>query len=967
MPGALLLIARQPTSSAKRLGGWLALEACLALIVAPALRAQSSAVDGVIQGVVVDARGLPSPNASIEVVNASISLRRRTLTDELGLFRFPLLPLGIYSIEVRAPGFARVERIGIRLGAGATVTTDFSLAVANIQQTIAVERGAPVLEGARADLGTNIGAGSVRGLPLVSRNNLNFVLLQPGVSGHGNPQFGVPEKVNTSGFTNRVNYQLDGSNNTESDRSGARLMTISNTWVDEVQQADGFPAEIGNTTGTVYNAVTRSGSNDLHAELAYLMRRTDFASRSPLLRDSEDDPDANMDNPYGNAAFPVLRDRLFVFVGYEWLERDLPQPLTVDPAVLSLLHLPASYEHPIPKEQSNHFLIGRADWNWNDRNRVFFRYTGYTNNSPYSGTTSSLQVLSQTYTLEDQAPALAAQWIASLGPGLTSELRFQTPSRTTRDRGSKASGRGPSYVIPGVISFGGSDSLGYRFSEKTPEVAGNLSYDKGAHAIKAGFSIRYVLDNNTYPAYAQYSFATVEDYLSARNGVDRKSYQNYKQTFGRPTIGYDSLFLGMYVEDRWRIRHDLTLSAGLRWDLYRVPGGSNDAAFAWSRQFRTSIDNYGPRLGLAWSPNGSQRSVVRLNGGIFYDPPQTDLYRRALQDNGRPRFFTLATGPDSGFAPDFPGVLRTPPPNYGQTTLDVTTVDPHFHPLRAIEWSAQVSRQLTENTYLALTYSGVAGTALPVYRNINVVPSGATLADGRPIYGSARVYPQFNNILSAEAVGNSSYNAFTATLRRRIASYGEYSLSYTWSHAIDDAPEQTVLDSLDLLPEDPSTRARDRGDSLTDRRHALTAYGVFEPRFRMVPGFAARLANHNRFSFILTASSGDTLNLGSNRVLNGDASIQAPLQRPLFVGRNTLRAPALLETNIRYGRILPIWERLGTELFVECSNLFNRYNFTGLDTIAKVDQSGRIVTNAPMTATSALEARTFQIGVKWSY
>jgi hypothetical protein len=536
-----------------------------------------------------------------------------------------------------------------------------------------------------------------------------------------------------------------------------------------------------------------------------------------------------------------------------------------------------------------------------------------------------------------------------------------------RNRASSASGRGPSYVIPGVISFGGSEALGYRFNGKTPEVAGNLSYDKGAHALKAGFSLRYVLDNNTYPAYARYTFATVEDYLSALNGVDRKSYQNFTQTFGRPTIGYDSMFLGLYVEDRWRLGRDLTLSTGLRWDLYRVPGGNNDAAFSWSRQFRTAIDNYGPRLGVAWSPNGSQKTVVRLNGGIFYDPPQTDLYRRALQDDGRPRFFTLSTGPDSGFAPDFPGVLLTPPPNYGQTALDITTVDPHFRPLRATEWSAQMSRQVAENTYLALTYSGVAGTAIPVYRNINVVFSGATLADGRPIYGSARVSPQFNNILSAESVGTSSYQAFTATLRRRIASYGEYSISYTWSHAIDDAPEQNVLDSLDLSPSDSSNRARDRGDSLTDRRHAVTAYGVFEPRFRMAPGLASRLANHNRFSFVITASSGDALNPGSNRVLNGDQSIQATLQRPLFVGRNTLRAPALAQINIRYGRKLPVWERLETELFMECSNLFNRSNITGLDTISMVDQSGRIVANAPMTPTSALESRTFQIGVRWAY
>jgi hypothetical protein len=947
---------------------WLSLAACLALGGLPAAQAQSSALDGVIQGVVLDARGLPSPNAAVEVVNAATSLRRRALTDELGLFRFPLLPVGEYSVEVRATGFAQVEKAGIRLNAGAVVTADFELTVASIQQTIAVERGAPVLESARSDLGTNIGAAAIQGLPLVSRNNLNFVLLQPGASGHDNPQFGVPSKVNTSGLTNRVSYELDGSNNTESDLSGSRLMTISNTWVEEVQQSgSGTLAEFGNTAGTVYNAITRSGSNDLHAEIAYLMRRTDFTARSSLLRDTENAPDANMNNPYGNAGFPIIHDRLFVFAGYEWVQRDLPQDLTVDPAVLSQLGLPASDEKPIPHAQSNRFVMARADWQWNDRNRAFIRYTGYADDAPYSGAASSLQVVTQTYTQQDRAPALAAQWISSLGPGLTAEIRFQTPARTVQDLYAKTSLRGPAYVIPGVISFGGSESLGYRFNEKDPEVAGNLAYSKGRHALKAGFSLRYALDDNTDAAYAQYTFATVDDYLAARSGANPKSYQNYTQTFGRPTTGYDSLFLGLYVEDSWRVRQNLTVSAGLRWDLYRVPEGSSDAAFAWSQQFRTAMLNYAPRLGLAWSPGRSRRTVIRLNGGIFYDPPQTDLYRRALQDDGRPRFFTLTTGPDSGFAPSFPGVVRTPPPGYGDAALDITTVDPNFRPLRAAEWSAQISRQLAENTYLALTYSGVAATALPVYRNINVVPSGETLADGRPIYGSARVWPQFNNILSAESVGNSSYNAFTATLRRRIASYGEYSMSYTWSHAIDDAPEQNVLDSLDLLPSDPSDRERDRGNSPTDRRHALTAYGVFEPHFRMAPGLAARLANHNRFSFILTASSGDALNLGSNRVLNGDASIPAALQRPLFVGRDSLRAPALVQANVRYGRVVPVWEHLEAELFFECSNLFNHTNITGLDTIAQVAPSGRIVAGAPLTATSALESRTLQIGVRWSY
>lgn len=75
----------------------------------------------------------------------------------------------------------------------------------------------------------------------------------------------------------------------------------------------------------------------------------------------------------------------------------------------------------------------------------------------------------------------------------------------------------------------------------------------------------------------------------------------------------------------------------------------------------------------------------------------------------------------------------------------------------------------------------------------------------------------------------------------------------------------------------------------------------------------------------------------------------------------------MVQANIRYGRAFPVWERLEAELFVECSNVFNRTNINGQDTIAKVDQAGHILTNPAMAATSALESRTFQIGLKWSY
>src|SRR5207237_8473695 len=97
-------------------------------------------------------------------------------------------------------------------------------------------------------------------------------------------ELAVPRKINAHGVNGRINYQPDGSNNTESDRASIRLIPISDTYVAEVQQvSNGFAPEFGNTVGTVFNTITKSGVNDLHGEGSYLFRRPDMIARRKLL------------------------------------------------------------------------------------------------------------------------------------------------------------------------------------------------------------------------------------------------------------------------------------------------------------------------------------------------------------------------------------------------------------------------------------------------------------------------------------------------------------------------------------------------------------------------------------------------------------------------------------------------------------------------------------------------------------
>jgi hypothetical protein len=268
---------------------------------------------------------------------------------------------------------------------------------------------------------------------------------------------------------------------------------------------------------------------------------------------------------------------------------------------------------------------------------------------------------------------------------------------------------------------------------------------------------------------------------------------------------------------------------------------------------------------------------------------------------------------------------------------------------------------------LTASYLYTAGNKLPVYLSINAVPSGSFLADGRPIFGTAHVFPTFGNIVSASSVGHSTYNGANLTLRKVMSRGLEMYATYTWSHAIDNAPEQNNIDSGAYLPADSTNLRRERGDSLTDKRHVFNLTSVLAPEFKLANHTGNYLANHNQLSVAVVASTGDDFNLGSNRVLNGDPATGSAYQRPLFIGRNTVRAPNQMEMNARYSRFFPIKERTRLEFIAESTNITNRLNVIGMNTTATVDTLGNITTPATLAPTGVRDQRLLQLGLRLNW
>ena len=931
---------------------------------------QASAINGEITGTVMDPSGSAVAGATVQITNTATGFMQNQKTLESGLYRFTLVPLGTYELEVQAQGFGAYRQTGIGVSAGVASTVNVALEVGPTATQVTVAADALITDPSRSDLGSTLTHNTVANLPLVSRNPYNFILFQPNVSGRANTEFGVPRKINANGFNGRINYQLDGSNNTESDRAGIRLIPISETYVNEVQQvSNGFAPEFGNTVGTVYNTITNSGSNEYHGDAGYIFRRTPFSARPKLLAASAPTPEVNVDSIAGDAGGRVIRDRLFFFGSFEHVKRDLPMPVTVSSATIAQLGLPASYADAVPFSQSVYFYMGRADWMLNRNNRLMLRYNHHANDSPYNNSTiGGLFLVSQSYNFIDRSHVGAAQLISTFSPRVLNELRIQVGTRSQSQNRFSASGTGPAITVSGVANFGGPTGAGFVYTETTPEMADNFSVSSGPHAFKAGFSTKWIRDEQVAATFAQYTFPSIAAYTAAVNGTNPTSYTTFQQTLGNPVIDYNSLFAGFFAQDAWKPIRNLTVTYGVRYDVYRPPDANQNAPFAFSQSFRTDKNNFAPRLGIAWGLGQQLKTVVRASTGIFYDPPATDQYRLALLQTGLPAFFNITVQPSQPFAPAFPAVLSSIPAGFSLGIQTIDTVSPDFATLYSYNANVSITRELGRDFAATASYLYTKGTHLPVYRNINLVPTGQLLADGRPIFNTTmRVYPGFGSILSAESVGNSNYNGLNLTLEKRLANGYSFYATYTWSHAIDDAPEWNNIDSSAAYLSDPSNRRRDRANSLTDKRHVFNMTGVFQPTFRASNKAANYLINHNQLSITMQAASGDLFNIGSNRILNSDSSEPPAYQRPLFVGRNTLPAKAVFELNARYSRFFPITERYRAEFLAETTNITNTLNVTGVNSTAQVDANGNIVTPASGAATGARDQRLIQLGVRFHF
>ncbi len=487
--------------------------------------------------------------------------------------------------------------------------------------------------------------------------------------------------------------------------------------------------------------------------------------------------------------------------------------------------------------------------------------------------------------------------------------------------------------------------------------------------------------------------------------ISARGYTFYTAAFGDPVIEYKSYFYNLFAQDDWKVTPKLKLSYGLRYDLYKIPEANSQSPFDASKKFKVDKNNFAPRLGLVYSLRDSASSrptIIRASAGVYYDPPAIDVYRRALQNNGAPVYFNFTFAPTAAGAPNFPNNLASLPSGTTLPIQSIDTVSPDFKNLYAMHTNFQIEQALTNDISVTAGYIHSSGRHLPVYANVNCLPVGTTLTDGRPLYGTVvvtnpttgaatrtactnKVDTRFHNILMAQSVGNSNYNAATFQLNKRFSQGYQFSVNYTLSKSTDDAPEQNLVAASTLAQSDPSNRERERGFSLADQRHTFITSFVGRPAFNIENRVLRSLINGNQFGVILTANSGERYNIVSAVDLNEDGITGS--DRPVGIARNSGKTPKQTNVDLRYSRFFNFTERFKLEAFAEATNIFNirsifQYNSTTIPVNANnpafnngTDAFGNLINGLPdyranyqsLGGATALDSRNFQIGFKFIF
>ena len=911
-----------------------------------------------IHGHILDQSHAPVAGVIVTLTAANSDLKRTAETDVQGDFTITALPIGgAFTMTATKAGFAAAKQTGITLEGGTAADVNVEMDVAANKSQVTVRGVSGEIRTDAPQLGDSITGRQLEETPMLDRRITFLPLLnsakRPAIN--QGDIFTNQNLFTTNGAGRRQTaFEVDGGIANDSWGRQTIFTTIPLPAVLEMNVlVNSFSAEYGGSTGSAVNIITRTGGNRIRWQILEVWRpsateaalsgfnSTNAASGNDLTSNTLGQTDLSVGGPIRKG------NRTHFFAAGEFIRENRASPI-ISPVA------PGSYD--------GHYRgwLGffRLDHQIDDRNTLFFRsgVDGFYDTNP-NGIVggNSLPTVARIFRRRTYTEELGET--AILSPTLVNNFRVQFELASPITEFDPVV-YGTQYQVP--ISTGGTFTSGTSQSalllNHQYEGADTLIKVHGRHTLKFGANaiVAHTGGNSKEfggPIYlGQFIYntctLTLSDCESSTYLNNIANVKTYTQSYGNASYTVNDVLFSMFAQDDYRIRPDLTVNLGVRYE---------------KQTFTDSNKGFAPRAGFSYNVHGDGKTVIRGGFGIYYSQiPDNSQANYALTGPTGVFNYTAAPGqigfPTSVAAaplPAFPTGAQVPLRSLYIRPGDAAYLNQFFptstlvgYPNQLLnpysqQWTFGAERRLAPGWLIRADYVG--SHTLRIARPIDVDPPSSFI---RTAQGQTRTpqaanctrpywvwwYSQHNQVCSTTAATNpqppysviqsdvndgySIYDALQMNLNGRIGNRVVLNASYTWSHAIDnvdpDLPSQN--------PNDPNfTGKAEKAPAIFDQRHRVVLSGVYVGKWGVHIGGIVTVATGLPYNFTTgTTNSGDT-----------GATTDRPVIGGLVVGRNAGRGTPTYEVSPLVERPFRINDHLRIEPRIEVFNLLNHPNFVG--------------------------------------
>lgn len=871
-----------------------------------------SQITGDLRGVVVDSSGGAVGQAKVSLKSLETGESRQVNVDTDGRFNFSLLRIGNYELRAEAPGF-RSTTTNAEVKTGEIVTARLALEVGAVTETVSVTDAVAALDSENSQLQTSFRGTQIQDIP-ANRNPNNFAIAAPGVApvSANNPFLGSGSFNSNGGRGRGNNITVDGITATDVSvtGTGGPLGPLNFSAIKEVKViTNNFSAEYGRNSSAQVLYITKNGTNNLHGELYEYFQNDKLNARPFFDRSGKTNIVRNNIAGWelgGPVWVPKIfdgRNKLFWHTTYEqtWTRgagaariARVPTPAQLagitdatSRALIQQYQLPSDPSGQIQTSaaevnDSKQFSI-RGDLNLGSRDTIWARYSLFNQTQGSAGLTfigSNLLGFGANSTNQPRQATVSHTHL--FGTSSVNEFRFGYGKSLPNFTINTPYPVGPRITIGdgSVNSFGVWEGLPQGRSQETYQFTDNYSLVKGSHNVKMGGEFYYLRADSVFDALQRplIGFASFADF---QNGLPN----SVQQRFGSSVRANRVRNFFAFVQDDWKVTRNLTLNLGLRMEWAGGPteanklisnlnlnntasfgaaGGGPLGLLETGKPAFESNTNWGPRLGFAWSPGGSTKTVVRGGYGVAYDfvflnPITNQRFLPPFIVTGVLTGTGSFTGNNSfaSFVAGTAQLQRETASQVGQlspTALNFGAVNPaiaqNLSNPQVHQWSVGLQRETIYGIVLKGTYVGTKGNFLPRSRDLNLVANRvrpaaseadetARLAEFQGVFAglngniarrSNRIDGRFNAIGYTESSANSNFHSAQFEVQKRT-SFGLFlNANYSYSKSIDDNSDVlNVLINDGPAQQDPNDNRNNRAASQFDLQQRLVISHAWEP------------------------------------------------------------------------------------------------------------------------------------------